>query len=176
MRTRSRLARRCLLVPVELRRHSLQRSVRAARDRRRRAARQPGAGGPAAAGFRFPLAERARRLGRSEPGGVSRRASAAAIAGLPGWQVRPSVVLSLFSFAKGVIFQDLQDNAERIKAHPFVQALGGRCRLRCREPSCLTRRDAGRPARSAERAITFSMPTAANGSALRRRRAARASC
>ena len=39
---------------------------------------------------------------------------ATAIAGLPGWQVRPEVVLSLFSFAKGVIFQDLQENAERV--------------------------------------------------------------
>ncbi len=48
-----------------------------------------------------------------------------AIAGLPGWQVKPEAVLSLFSFAKGVIFQDLQDNAERVKAHPLVQALAG---------------------------------------------------
>jgi Protein of unknown function (DUF4011) len=50
---------------------------------------------------------------------------AAAIAGLPGWQVQPEVVLSLFSFSKGVIFQDLQENAERVKAHPLVQALAG---------------------------------------------------
>jgi hypothetical protein len=50
---------------------------------------------------------------------------AAAVAGLPGWQVRPDTVLSLFSFYKGVIFQDLQDNADRVKAHPIVQALAG---------------------------------------------------
>src|SRR5207302_6423947 len=41
---------------------------------------------------------------------------AAAVAGLPGWEVRPEVVLSLFSFDKEVIFQDLQENAERIQA------------------------------------------------------------
>src|SRR5205807_5306905 len=52
-------------------------------------------------------------------------ALAAAVAGLPGWQVQPEVVLSLFSFEKGVIFQDLQDNAERIKAHPLVRTLAG---------------------------------------------------
>jgi hypothetical protein len=48
-----------------------------------------------------------------------------AIAGLSEWQVRAEVVLSLFSFTKGVIFQDLQDNAERVKAHPVVRALAG---------------------------------------------------
>jgi hypothetical protein len=48
-----------------------------------------------------------------------------AIGGLPGWAVQPEVVLSLFSFSKGVIFQDLQENAERVAAHPLVQALAG---------------------------------------------------
>jgi Protein of unknown function (DUF4011)/REase_MTES_1575/AAA domain len=48
-----------------------------------------------------------------------------AIAGLPGWDVQPSVVLTLFSFFKGVIFQDLQDNAERLRTHPIVRTLAG---------------------------------------------------
>ena len=49
----------------------------------------------------------------------------AAIAGLPGWEVRPGVVLTLFSFFKGVIFQDLQENAGLAQAHPLVQTLAG---------------------------------------------------
>jgi len=49
----------------------------------------------------------------------------AAIAGLPGWQLEQRVVLSLFSFYKGVIYQDLEDNAERIGRHTLVQALAG---------------------------------------------------
>ncbi len=49
----------------------------------------------------------------------------AAISGLPGWEVQSSVVLTLFSFFKGVIFQDLQDNAVRVHDHPLVQALTG---------------------------------------------------
>jgi hypothetical protein len=48
-----------------------------------------------------------------------------AIAGRPGWDVHSSVVLTLFSFFKGVIFQDLQENAERVLAHPIVQTLAG---------------------------------------------------
>jgi hypothetical protein len=48
-----------------------------------------------------------------------------AVQGLPGWKVEPVALLSLFSFFKGVIFQDLQDNADRVKAHPVVQALAG---------------------------------------------------
>lgn len=50
---------------------------------------------------------------------------AKAIQGLPGWKVEPAALVSLFSFFKGVIFQDLQDNAERLKAHAVVQALAG---------------------------------------------------
>ncbi len=49
----------------------------------------------------------------------------AAIAGLPGWRVERGAVLTLFSFFKGVIHQDLGDNAERVKAHPLVRALAG---------------------------------------------------
>ena len=48
-----------------------------------------------------------------------------AIAGLPGWEVRPSVVLTWFSFFKGVIFQDLQDNARQAQTHTLVQSLAG---------------------------------------------------
>ncbi|MBI3407077.1 MAG: DUF4011 domain-containing protein [Planctomycetes bacterium] len=48
-----------------------------------------------------------------------------AVAGLPGWKLERDALLSLFSFFKGVIFQDLADNAERAKAHPLVQALAG---------------------------------------------------
>ncbi len=48
-----------------------------------------------------------------------------AVAGLPGWQVKAEAVLAPFSFHKGVIYQDLQDHAERIQLHPLVQALAG---------------------------------------------------
>lgn len=47
------------------------------------------------------------------------------VQGLPGWKVERTGVLSLFSFFKGVIYQDLEDNAARLKENPFVQALGG---------------------------------------------------
>jgi Protein of unknown function (DUF4011) len=49
----------------------------------------------------------------------------AAIAGLPGWQVQDAAILTLFSFFKGVIFQDLLDNAESLRSHPMVQTLAG---------------------------------------------------
>ena len=49
----------------------------------------------------------------------------AATQGLPGWQVEPTALLSLFSFFKGVIFQDLEDNEPRLKEHTIVQALAG---------------------------------------------------
>src|SRR5262249_7326248 len=49
----------------------------------------------------------------------------AAISGLPGWELRPSVILTLFSFFKGVIFQDLQENSERVLTHSIVQTLAG---------------------------------------------------
>jgi very-short-patch-repair endonuclease len=50
---------------------------------------------------------------------------AAAVAGLPGWRVQSEAVLAPFSFAKGVIYQDLQEHADRIQQHPLVQALAG---------------------------------------------------
>src|SRR5207237_9057404 len=34
-----------------------------------------------------------------------------AIAGLPGWSIEPSAFLALFSFFKGVMYRDLEDNA-----------------------------------------------------------------
>ena len=49
----------------------------------------------------------------------------AAIAGLPGWEVQPSVILTLFSFFKGVIFQDLQENMAQVMEHKIVQTLAG---------------------------------------------------
>ena len=49
----------------------------------------------------------------------------AAISGLPGWELHPSVILTLFSFFKGVIFQDLQENAQRVQDHPILRALAG---------------------------------------------------
>ncbi len=47
------------------------------------------------------------------------------IAGLPGWELRPSVILTLFSFFKGVILQDLQDHAADLHKHPIVRTLAG---------------------------------------------------
>ena len=48
-----------------------------------------------------------------------------AIAGLPGWRVESSAVLSLFSFFKGVMYRDLEENATRASAHPLIRALVG---------------------------------------------------
>ena len=48
-----------------------------------------------------------------------------AVSGLPGWSVQPSVILTLFPFFKGAIFQDLHDNADKIQAHPILQTLAG---------------------------------------------------
>jgi len=48
-----------------------------------------------------------------------------AIAGLPGWDVHASVALTLFSFFKGVMFQDLLDNGAVVVEHPILQALTG---------------------------------------------------
>jgi hypothetical protein len=49
----------------------------------------------------------------------------AAVAGLPGWRVDHTAVLTLFSFFKGVMYRDLEENAERVGAHPLVRALAG---------------------------------------------------
>jgi very-short-patch-repair endonuclease len=48
-----------------------------------------------------------------------------AIAGLPGWRVEAVAVLTLFSFFKGVMYRDLEDNAARVAEHPLVRALAG---------------------------------------------------
>jgi hypothetical protein len=48
-----------------------------------------------------------------------------AISGLPGWRLQPTTVLTLFSFFKGVMYQDLEENADKVKAHPLVSALAG---------------------------------------------------
>jgi very-short-patch-repair endonuclease len=49
----------------------------------------------------------------------------ASVRGLPGWRVERGAVLTLFSFFKGVIHQDLGENEARVKAHPLVRALAG---------------------------------------------------
>lgn len=49
----------------------------------------------------------------------------AAVAGLPGWRVEDGAVLTLFSFFKGVMYEDLGENAARIAEHPLVRALAG---------------------------------------------------
>jgi very-short-patch-repair endonuclease len=41
------------------------------------------------------------------------------------WTIEPSVVIGLFSFHKLVMYQDLEENAEAIKSHPFISALTG---------------------------------------------------
>jgi very-short-patch-repair endonuclease/DNA polymerase III delta prime subunit len=48
-----------------------------------------------------------------------------AITGLPGWIVEPVTQLSLFSFFKGVMYRDLEENADKAAAHPLVRALAG---------------------------------------------------
>jgi very-short-patch-repair endonuclease len=48
-----------------------------------------------------------------------------AIAGLPGWRVDTTALLSLFSFFKGVMYRDLEQHAEKAAAHPLVRALAG---------------------------------------------------
>jgi hypothetical protein len=42
---------------------------------------------------------------------------------LPGWRVEPATLLTLFSFFKGVMYQDLLDNEERVRQHPLVRVL-----------------------------------------------------
>jgi very-short-patch-repair endonuclease len=42
-----------------------------------------------------------------------------------GWSVRREAYLGTFSFQKLVIYKDLEANADRLRAHPVVRALGG---------------------------------------------------
>jgi very-short-patch-repair endonuclease len=46
-----------------------------------------------------------------------------AVEHLPGWRIENTALLTLFSFFKGVMHQDLEANAERVAAHPLVRAL-----------------------------------------------------
>lgn len=57
----------------------------------------------------------------------------AAISGLPGWDVQGNVVLSLFSFFKEVIFQDLHENAALVQQHALIQAFTGTATMLPRE-------------------------------------------
>ena len=52
----------------------------------------------------------------------------AAVAGQAGWEVRDSLALSYFSFAKEAMYRDLLEHEDLIAAHPAVSALatGGR--------------------------------------------------
>ena len=47
-----------------------------------------------------------------------------AVAGM-GWEVEPVVQMGLFSFHKLVMYQDLNDNVDRIVEHPIISALAG---------------------------------------------------
>lgn len=112
-----------LLLPVELKRHSLQDPFQLI------ALEEDPIANPALAArlkqdfeFRMPAAPTDWEATRPEQYLAEVKA---AISGLPGWEVQPSVVLTLFSFFKGVIFQDLQDNTARLQAHPIVQTLAG---------------------------------------------------
>lgn len=46
-----------------------------------------------------------------------------AVQGLAGWEIRPEVVLSTFTFHKEAMYRDLIDNEAAIAAHPLVRAL-----------------------------------------------------
>jgi hypothetical protein len=45
------------------------------------------------------------------------------VAGRHGWHIEPAAVLTCLTFHKEAIYRDLQDNEERILAHPVVRAL-----------------------------------------------------
>lgn len=57
----------------------------------------------------------------------------AAVAGRDGWQVRQSLVLSCFSFAKEAMYRDLLTNEDRIAAHEAITALA--CGATAKGPS-----------------------------------------
>ena len=46
------------------------------------------------------------------------------ITGLPGWRVEYTTLLALFSFFKGVMYRDLEENTDKATAHPLVRAHG----------------------------------------------------
>lgn len=112
-----------LLLPVELKRHSLKEPFQLA------ALDEDPIVNPALAArlkqdFEFRLPEAPEDWEMKKPDQYLAEVTAA-ITGLPGWEVKPSVILTLFSFFKGVIFQDLQEHAERLQNHPIVQTLAG---------------------------------------------------
>lgn len=47
----------------------------------------------------------------------------AAAASQPGWEVKPTMLISCFSFHKEAMYRDLLDNEETVLAHPIVRAL-----------------------------------------------------
>ncbi|WP_043499140.1 DUF4011 domain-containing protein [Georgenia sp. SUBG003] len=46
-----------------------------------------------------------------------------AVGGRSGWEIKPTVVLSTFTFHKEAMYRDLIDNQAAIAAHPLVRAL-----------------------------------------------------
>ncbi|MCK9902151.1 DUF3320 domain-containing protein [Frankia sp. Cpl3] len=60
-----------------------------------------------------------------ENGGLASLLSAVgrAVSEKPGWRVEGSAELSLFSFAKEAMYQDLKENEDAIVAHPVIRAL-----------------------------------------------------
>jgi hypothetical protein len=113
-----------LLLPVELRRHVLRDPFVLHPIDGEEPLVNPALVARLRQDFDFRLPDAPADWDEAKPGAYL-DALAAAIAGLPGWQVKPDVVLSLFSFEKGVMFQDLMDNAERVRSHPLVQVLAG---------------------------------------------------
>lgn len=47
-----------------------------------------------------------------------------AVSEYDGWEVKPTVVLSSFSFHKEAMYRDLMENEEAVLGHPIVRALG----------------------------------------------------
>jgi very-short-patch-repair endonuclease len=112
-----------VLVPVELERHSLREPfrLRPGDDEPRL---NPALVSRLQQDFEFKLPEPPQDWEEKKLSAYFDELSAA-VAGLPGWSLEPRVLLSLFSFYKGVIYQDLEDNAERIAGHTLVQTLAG---------------------------------------------------
>lgn len=51
------------------------------------------------------------------------------------WAVKPAVYLSIFSFTKLVMYQDLEDHKALVLKHPVLRSIGGESRLAVRESS-----------------------------------------
>lgn len=52
------------------------------------------------------------------------QATIEAVPAFKNWEIRDSTYLSTFTFTKEAMYRDLEDNEERILAHPIVRALG----------------------------------------------------